>query len=288
MAVSSVQKENVMRLGGPVFTPFTHPDAWIATLRQHGYSAAYAPVDQHASAATIAAIRQAATQHDIVIAEVGAWSNPIAVDATQRAAAMTLCQERLALADALGARCCVNIAGSRGAEWDGPDAANYHPDTFALIVDSVRTIIDAVKPTNTYYTLETMPWMYPDSPEVYQELIRAIDRPQFAVHFDPVNLINSVPRFFQHREFISHCVALLGPYIKSCHIKDMRIERPFVVALPECAPGLGMLDYGAILRTLAPLGDVPLMLEHLQEAHQYEAAATYVRTAAQLAGVTLR
>ncbi|MFN5343383.1 MAG: sugar phosphate isomerase/epimerase family protein [Roseiflexaceae bacterium] len=277
-----------MRLGGPIFTTVTQPDEWIASLRQHGYHAAYAPVDQQASATTVAAFRQAAAQHDVVIAEVGAWSNPLAVDVTQRATAITFCQERLALADALGARCCVNIAGSRGAEWDGPDAANYHPDTFALIVDTVRTIIDAVKPKDTYYTLETMPWMYPDSPEVYQELIRAIDRPQFAVHFDPVNLINSVPRFFQHREFIRHCVDLLGPFIKSCHIKDMRIERPFVVALPECAPGLGMLDYVSILRTLAPLGDVPLMLEHLQEAQQYAAAAAYVRAAAQQAGIPLQ
>lgn len=276
-----------MRLGGPILTPFTDAPTWAQTLVHHGYTAAYCPVDHTASAALVADVRQVARAHDIVIAEVGAWSNPLAVDDTHRAAAIRLCQERLALADAVGARCCVNIAGSRGAEWDGPDEANYHPDTFALIVDTVRTIIDAVRPTHTYYTLETMPWMYPDSPEIYVELMRAIDRPHFAVHFDPINLINSVPRFYQHREFIAHCVQLLGPHIKSCHIKDMRIDRPFVVSLPECAPGLGMLDYVHILRTLAPLGDIPIMLEHLQEAHQYQAAATFVRQAAVHAGVQL-
>lgn len=277
-----------MRLGGPLFDRFEDADAWVAALSAHGYTAAYAPIDHTASAATIASFRHAAATHDIMIAEVGAWSNPIAVDAQQRSTAVTLCQERLALADALGARCCVNIAGSRGAEWDGPDEANYHADTFALIVDSVRTIIDAVKPTNTYYTLETMPWMYPDSPEVYLELIRAIDRPQFAVHFDPINLINSVPRFYNHRVFIRHCIDLLGTHIKSCHIKDMRIDRPFVVSLHECAPGQGMLDYPTILQILSTLGDIPLMLEHLSEAQQYEAAAQYVRASAQRAGVVLR
>ncbi len=277
-----------MRLGGPLFDQFEHADAWVATLATHGYTAAYAPIDHTASSSTITAVRQAATTHDIMIAEVGAWSNPIATDESDRKAALSLCQERLALADALGARCCVNIAGSRGAEWDGPDEANYHPDTFALIVDSVRTIIDAVKPTHTFYTLETMPWMYPDSPEVYLELIRAIDRPQFAVHFDPINLINSVPRFYNHRVFIRHCIDLLGAHIKSCHIKDMRIDRPFVVSLHECAPGKGMLDYPTILKILSTLGDVPLMLEHLREAHQYTEAAQYVRASAQRAGVMLR
>lgn len=277
-----------MRLGGPIFTPFVDAEQWVRTLAQHHYTAAYCPVDQSASASQVADIRRMTQAHNMVIAEVGAWSNPIAIDDAQRAAAVELCQERLALADAIGARCCVNIAGSRGTEWDGPAAENYHPDTFALIVDSVRTIIDAVKPTHTFYTLETMPWMYPDSPEIYVELMRAIDRPQFAVHFDPINLINSVPRFYQHREFIAHCVQLLGPFIKSCHIKDMRIDRPFVVSLHECAPGLGMLDYPAILQTLAPLGDVPLMLEHLQEAHQYDAAAAFVRASAVQAGVVLQ
>lgn len=277
-----------MRLGGPIFSTFTTAEAWAQSVVASGYTAAYCPVDHTANAVVIDEIRRTAATHDIMIAEVGAWSNPIAVDDVQRTTALTLCQERLALAEAIGARCCVNIAGSRGAEWDGPAEANYHPDTFALIVDSVRAIIDAVRPTRTFYTLETMPWMYPDSPESYVELMRAIDRPQFAVHFDPINLINSVPRFYQHREFIAHCVQLLGPYIKSCHIKDMRIDRPFVVSLHECAPGMGMLDYAAILQVLAPLGDVPLMLEHLKEAHQYDAAAAYVRQAAVQAGVRLR
>ena len=35
-----------------------------------------------------------------------------------------------------------------------------------------------------------MPWTLPDSPDSYLELMGAIDRRQFAVHFDPTNLIN--------------------------------------------------------------------------------------------------
>lgn len=277
-----------MRLGAPLFARWESPTEWARQVLTSGYRAAYSPLDEKAAADTIARYRAAAEQHDIVIAEVGAWSNPVAVDDTTRAKAIAFCQARLALADALGARCCVNIAGSRGNEWDGPDAANYADDTFALIVDTVREIIDAVKPTHTYYTLETMPWMYPDSPESYLRLINAIDRPQFAAHLDPINMINSVERFYQHRQFVAHCVDVLGPHIRACHIKDMLIERPFVVSLRETAPGLGSLDYGAILTSLNRLdADTPVLLEHLKESHEYDAAAAYVRQHAQRVGVML-
>lgn len=277
-----------MRLGAPLFSKWDSPEDWAKTVRDAGYRAAYAPVDEKADAQTITAYRAVAHTHDIVIAEVGAWSNPLSVDASTRTQAIAFCQTRLALADALGARCCVNIAGSRGAEWDGPDASNYTEDTFALIVDTVREIIDAVKPTHTYYTLETMPWMYPDSPESYIRLINAIDRPQFAAHLDPINMINSVERFYQHRLFISHCIDLLGPYIRACHIKDMVIDRPFVVSLRETAPGRGSLDYAYMLRQLKRLeSDTPVLLEHLSEASEYDAAALYVRTKATEVGIEL-
>lgn len=277
-----------MRLGAPLFATWDSPDTWVQTVTAAGYRSAYAPVDEQADAQTIAAYRAVAAVNDIVIAEVGAWSNPLSVDASTRAQAIAFCQARLALADALGARCCVNIAGSRGSEWDGPDADNYSEDTFALIVDTVREIIDAVKPTQTYYTLETMPWMYPDSPESYLRLIKAIDRPQFAAHLDPINMMNSVERFYQHRQFVSHCIDLLGPYIRACHIKDMVIDRPFVVSLREIAPGRGSLDYAYLLRQFERLeSDTPVLLEHLSEASEYDAAALYVRTKAAEIGVQL-
>ena len=125
-------------------------------------------------------------------------------------------------------------------------------------------------------------------PEVYVRLLKAIDRPQMAVHFDPINLMNSVERFYGHRAFIAHCVDLLGPQVRACHIKDMVIERPFVVALRECAPGMGMLDYAAILQQLNRLdADTPIMLEHLNHAEQYDAAAAYVRDVALAQGLRI-
>ena len=90
--------------------------------------------------------------------------------------------EDLEIANRVGAKCCVNIAGSRGDKWDGPHQDNMTEDTFTLIVDTVRTIIDSVKPKRTFYTLEPMPWIHPYDPDSYLRLIKAIDRPEFGVH----------------------------------------------------------------------------------------------------------
>ncbi|MHB0874643.1 MAG: sugar phosphate isomerase/epimerase family protein [Anaerolineae bacterium] len=275
-----------MRLGGPILEPCAGPDEWVASLRRRRYSAAYCPVDAVADDQQVRRYADAAAGAGIVIAEVGAWSNPLSPDDGIRHAAMRHCQEQLALADRIGARCCVNIAGSRGESWDGPCADDLTPATFDLIVESVRTIIDVVRPTRTYYALETMPWMYPDSVDSYLDLIAVIDRPQFAVHLDPANLVCSPQRYFHNGALIRDCFRRLGPLVKSCHAKDITMDGHFMVHLSECRAGLGCLDYRAFLTELSRLpADTPLMLEHLQTAAEYDQAAEHVRSVARDIGL---
>ena len=278
-----------MRLGAPVFVDVMTPDHWIAALKREHYGAAYCPVAADADAATIRAYAKAAEKADIVIAEVGAWSNPLSADEATRAAALEKCQMQLNLADEIGARCCVNIAGSRGEPWDGPHPANLTPETFDSIVETVRAIIDAVKPHRTYYTLEPMPWMYPDTVANYLRLIAAIDRPHFGVHVDMVNVINSPQRYFDNAAIIREWFAKLGPHIKSCHAKDTLLATKLTTHLDEVRPGLGYLDYGTLLRELSKLDpDTPLMIEHLHAEEDYRLSAEYIRGVATEAGLAFR
>jgi sugar phosphate isomerase/epimerase len=275
-----------MRLGGQLFEKTTDPASWIDAVRRLGYRAAYCPVDAGADDATVRAYVEAARDADIVIAEVGAWSNTISPDADVRQKALTRCKEQLALADRIGARCCVNIAGSRGEQWDGPHPDNLTEETFDLTVQTVREIIDAVMPSRTFYALETMPWAFPDSPDTYLRLIRAIDRARFGVHLDPVNMISSPARYFANAEFLRDCFAKLGPYIKTCHAKDIALSGRMTVHLDEVRPGLGKLDYGVFLRELERLDPgVPLMLEHLSTAEDYDLAAGHIRAIALSTGI---
>jgi sugar phosphate isomerase/epimerase len=238
-------------------------------------------VKSDADRSTIAAYAQAARESDIVIAEVGAWSNPLSQDNKIRREAREFCKRQLELAERIGAVCCVNIAGSLGAKWDGPCAEDLTAAAFARIVESVQEIVDSVQPERAVYTLETMPWMYPDSPQSYLELMQAIDRKSVAAHLDPVNLINCPVRYFHNAEFLRECFALLGPQIVGVHAKDILLRENLTVHLDEVRPGLGGLDYGVFLEEMRALPpDTPFMLEHLPSEEEYRLAAAFVRTQA--------
>jgi sugar phosphate isomerase/epimerase len=282
-----VQETNLnrVRLGGPVPGNFSDPAQWAIAVKTLRYSAAYSPVQVGASSDLVRAFREEAKKSDILIAEVGIWNNLLDPDSSIREENLKKNIESLALADELGARCCVNISGARGEIWDGPYPDNYSHETFNMIVENVRNIIDAVKPVRSFYTLEPMPYMLPDSPDSYLDLIRAVDRQQFAVHLDPVNLISSPRRFYNNGEFIRECFHKLGPYIKSVHAKDIIIRPKLTLHLDECRPGLGSLDYAVLLQEICKLKDIPLMLEHLDKQEDYKLAAEYVRETGARTGI---
>jgi sugar phosphate isomerase/epimerase len=283
--LSAQIKVSSLRLGGPIFEKHEDPDVWVKILKQMGYSAAVCPVGVKEKDDVINAYARTAKKANIIIAEVGAWSNPISPDEKTKQDALTKCREQLDLADRIGARCCVNISGSRGERWDGPYSANLTEETFEMIVETTRAIIDYVKPTRTYFTLETMPWAYPDSPDSYLSLVKAVNRKQFAVHLDPVNLICSPQRYFKNTELIRECFKKLGSYIKSCHAKDIILHPNLTTHLDEVRPGLGNLDYTTFLRELSKLPNVPLILEHLKTQDEYYKAAEYIRSIAKSIGL---
>ena len=277
-----------MRFGGPVFGEPGTPEAWVAAVRAKGYRAAYCPVGLDASAAEIGEYRGAASENDIVIAEVGAWSNPLSNDPAVAAEAERKIIAAIRLADEIGAKCCVNIAGSVGPKWDGPAARDLTRETFDRIVVQVREFLAEADPQETFYGLEPMPWMYPDSAESYRELIEAVDHPRFAVHYDPVNLVSSPQAYFANANQMSHFIDLLGDRIVAVHAKDITLRDQLTTHLDEVIAGEGCLDYVTLLRRLDELDpDLPLMLEHLDREEQYDQAARHIRGVAQSIDITL-
>lgn len=284
---ASETAQSGIRLGGPVFGKYNSPEEWIGLLKKLGYRAAYCPVSPGADSVLIKAYQTAAAKNDIVIAEVGAWSNPISPDQETAKKAMQKCIDSLALADEIGAGCCVNVSGSRNLKhWAGPHKDNLTEATFDLIVESTRKIIDAVKPTHTCFTLEAMPWAYPDSADSYLMLIKAINRERFGVHLDPMNLITSPQIYYRNGEMIRDCFRKLGPHIRSCHAKDITLrEDNSIPQFDEIVAGKGNLDYPVFLAELAKLKDVPLMMEHLNTADEYLQASVYIRSVGKMVNV---
>lgn len=278
-----------VRLGGPVFNAPRDPEELARAHRKLGYRAAYCPNVSLDDGVRIREIEAAFKKHDVVIAEVGRWVNLLDADPAKRAANLKLVTDGLALADAIGARCCVDIAGSFSTkEWFGPHADNITDRFFDAAVENARKIIDAVKPKRAKFCYEPMGWALPDSPDSYLRLIKAIDREGFGVHLDPANMVNSPRRFYQNADLLNECFDKLGPWITSCHAKDLVWDVEMNVHFREVGAGDGAMDFKTYLRRLAKLPQQPpLMIEHLPDEAAYTKAAKYLIGLAPEVGVVL-
>jgi len=289
MLKGATNKKSEVRLGGPVFEPHEGPDEWVRAVKRLGYRTANCPLKPGEDESVIRAYEEAARNNDIIIAEVGAWSNPISPRQDEAELAIKKCIEGLQLADQIGARCCVNVSGSKNPEyWAGPHRDNFTEKTFEQVVELTRKVIDEVNPTRSFFALEAMPWAFPDSVDSYLMLLKAIDRKQFGVHLDPVNMIRSPREYYDNGNLIKEMFVKLGPHIRSCHAKDITLrEDNYIPQLDELRAGLGSLDYGIYLKELAKLKDVPLMMEHLNTAEEYKLAADHIRSVGQSVGITV-
>ena len=268
----AVPMKHPVRVGGPLFFSEDDPAAWARRAREMRYRAVYAPKVALDDKERIKAIVQAVRENDLVIAEVGRWVNLLDADPEKRKANLVIVTEGLALAEELDARCCVDIAGSFNTKnWSGPHPKNVSREFFDLTVENVRKIIDAVKPKRTKFALEMMGWALPDTPDSYLELIKAIDRPGFGVHIDVCNMVNCPDKFWNNTRLINETFDKLGPMIVSAHAKDIRWIPEMNIHFQECMIGEGEIDYGTYLKRLATLKqDVPLMIEHMKNAEEYE------------------
>lgn len=289
LAQSPAPSSKSIRLGAPIFLKSDDPAELAQEHRRLQYSAAYCPQVEVNDTHRIQAIESAFRQANVVIAEVGAWKNMLDPDPQKRRDNLAYVTERCAVADAVGARCCVDIAGSYNPTvWYGPNPKNLSKEFFDATVENCRHIIDTVKPTRTRFTIEIMGWNLPDGPDTYLDLIHAVDRPAFGVHLDVCNGVNCPKRFYENSAFIAECVQKLAPWIISCHAKDLQWIPELNVHFLEVIPGRGQMDYRRYLSELNKLGaGTPLMIEHLKTPEEYLEAATYIRSVAQQSGVPL-
>ncbi|HBZ77098.1 MAG TPA: AP endonuclease [Clostridiales bacterium] len=267
-----------MRLG--TSSPLKHETAeeWAKNQVTLGCRAVVFPLSADDPEEKIREYEDAAKAHDLLIAEVGIWRNALDMDPETRKKNREYCIAQLKLADRLGARCAVNVAGAFGARWDGHYRENFTKEARMETVKMVQEIIDRAEVKNTYFTLEPMPWMIPTGPEDYVRLIEEVNRDRFAVHMDIINMVNSQERYFQPEAFVDRCVELLGNRIRSCHIKDVHLKEEYTLQLQECAPGQGEFPlryYAEKMHAIDP--DMPVILEHLNTDREYIYFMNYLK-----------
>jgi len=275
-----------MRIGLSSSLEHDNPGQWARRMKELGCGAVVFPVDYTASEELVNAYVQAAGEEGLVIAEVGAWCNPLAANEQERQAAMERCVGQLKLADRIGAACCVNITGSCGSRWDGAYPGNFTQEHWKKTVRSIKEIIDRAEPENTFYTVEPMPWMAPANPEEYAALLAEVDRKHFGVHMDLANWITSPEKYFGNEAFMETCFDRLGSYIKSCHIKDVCLQEEFTFQLKEVACGEGILNlekYARLAEKVNP--EMPMIIEHLHSDSEYLQSVAYLKERMEKAGL---
>lgn len=259
-----------MRLG--ISTDLGKTDAveWAKAIRESGCGSVVFPLDYTAPEEKIQSFAKAAREQNLVIAEVGAWCNPIAPNPMEREAALNRTKEQLRLADKIGANCCANVAGSAGEKWAGAYRENFTKETWDLTVKTIQEIIDDVRPQNTYYTIEPMPYMYPMDVNQYLHLMEDVNRERFAVHMDFFNWLNTPDKYFHHEEYMEECFEKLGPWIKSCHLKDVLLLQELTCMLKEvpcCLGGINLEKYILLAERYNP--EMPMIMEHLKSQEEY-------------------
>lgn len=266
-----------MRLGISTSLNEPNPKRWADRMCEMGLKSVVFPVDSNAPEEVIDGFCNEAKAHDLLIAEVGIWRNAISPNETERVKNLEYSINQLKLADRVGAKCCVNVAGSTGAVWDGGYRENFSRETFDKTVKMVQTVIDEASPQNTFFTLEPMPWMFPSGPDEYLELIEAVNRERFAVHMDIINITSTPKRYFFHNEFLDEVFDKLGDRIKSCHLKDTKLLPGYTFQLKECACGEGDFNiehYVELIDRIDP--EMPLIIEHLGSDEEYAESTKYV------------
>lgn len=279
-----------MRIGGPIFKKDIKTfEELIKSHKDCGFGAMY---QQEFIADSIkreefkAAIREA----DIVLAEAGAYCiNILDTDRNIQQKNIDMICTRLEQADEMGANCCVMHGGSiETGGWGKAHPENLSEKNFIRSVEIIQGIIDAVTPEHTKLVLETESYLFPDSPQNYKRFLDAVDRKEFAVHLDPVNITCTPRRVYYNDQFIKECFSILGPWIISCHAKDFTMAPIYpTVKIDETYVGDGILNYQVYIKEILnlPNHQPTLMIEHLNQEQLISALKKLFDTADEL-GIT--
>ena len=222
-AAARGKEAGAIRLGGPSFSTATDPE-------EHGPGSSQAGLPRRLLPGGGSQGRDADPRHRAGLRQATTWSSPrwaagsnlLDADPAKRAANLRTVTDGLALAEAdRGAvlRRHRRLVPPHHLVRPGPE----EPDLGVLRrrrgerpQDHRRRQAEAGE-----VLLRDDGLGLPDSPDSYLKMIKAVDRPAFAVHLDPCNLINSPQRFYHNTALLNECFDKLGPWIVSCHAKDL-------------------------------------------------------------------
>ncbi len=218
------------------------PEGLALAHRKLGYRAAYCPAVGLNDKERIREIAAAFAKHDVVIAEVGRWCNLLDADPDQ-AGRQSEDRDRRAGPGRGDRRPLLRrhrrLLQSRGLVRPASRTTSRR-EFFDETVENARKIIDAVKPKRAKFCYEMMGWALPDSPDSYLQAdqgrrpagLRRPPRPVQPRSTPPSGSTTTPP-------CSNECFDKLGPWIVSCHAKDLTWDVEMNVHFREVPLGDG-------------------------------------------------
>jgi len=273
------------------------PEAMIKRRRDDGYTAVKGARHpggnvgepwNSMNAAERQEVIAACKKYDVVIYEVGGYTNLVTPDAAalqKNLAGLAHCIE---VAESVNCRMVGTVAGSR----DPKDFINVHPDnwtldTWKLLVGSIRQVLRDTAGMKAAIGMEAQITTIIDGPKAHKRLMEDVGDDRLKVNLDPVNMV-CLERYYHTTELINECFDLLGEDIVGCHSKDTFIwPDKQTVHVQEVCPGKGVLDFETYLVRMSRLSwPRPLEAEHIPD-EEYPEARAYVERVAKKIGVKL-
>jgi sugar phosphate isomerase/epimerase len=162
------------------------------------------------------------------------------------------------------------------SQW-GPHPLNYAPQTEDRLVRSLSEIAEACEVYQVPVTLEVHVTTTLRDAETIRRLIERTGSSWIKVNADLVNFVSDFKAAFDTTTLINHVYDVLGPYILTAHLKDVKVDAPLVVHISEAMPGTGLLDWDTLFRRFeALLPDGYALIEHLSDYNDVIQARDFV------------
>ncbi len=273
------------------------PEEMILRVRKDGYTATKGA--RHAggnvgepwnsmTASERAEVVAACKKHDVVIYEVGGYTNLVTPDNANLEKNIVRFIHCMEVAESVNCRMVGTVPGCRDPKYlinVHPD--NWSPETWKLLVKSVKRILRDTSGMKATIGMEAQVTTIIDSPRAHLRLMEDVGDERLTVNLDPVNMM-TFERYYHTTELIDECFDLLGERIMGAHAKDTYIlPDQQTLHIQEVCPGRGVLDYPTYLMRLSHLAwPRALEPEHIPD-DQYKEAKEFVAATAARVGVNL-
>ena len=229
-------------------------------------------------------IRTLLERHNIDIAVLGCYINPVHPNQDIREAQLKKFEEYLRYAHDFGC----SIVGTETGSCNGD--CSFHPDTekdetFDLLCASLERLIKTAEKCGSIIGIEAVANLHTISTiEKMQKVLRRLDSPALKVIYDPVNLIPWTGLAENQSDFFEHAFKAFGQHIVAIYLKDFRMDSN--IKNGSLSAGTGELDYPALFRNiLKHKPGIDLLLENSNPASAREAMAYVQNIAAGISGV---